>query len=181
MSSVTSLSQRMPHPMKIRSSHPEPKSGTTSSNLSECVAPRALLALHTHTVTPERPCEESSPPHYVQAVVELLIWHALHISLTSIPVSHNFDHGIAYISEIVNSESTKLMQPINRKDRSPVVKSLASRRQKQGTGRPTMSSSESSFSSSFSAAASATSAAPASATGAAATANASGFARYSLT
>jgi len=102
-----------------------------------------------------------------------------HISQTSIPVSHGFDHGIAYISEIVNSESTKLMQPINRKDRSPVVKSLASSRQKHGTGGPTMSSSESSFSSS-SAAAGAASAAAAS-TGAAATANASGFARYSLT
>jgi hypothetical protein len=134
---------------------------------------------HTHRVKPERPCEESSPPHYVQVAVELLIWHALHISLTSVPVSHTFDHGIAYISEIVNSESTKLMQRINRKDRSPVVKSLSSSRQEHRTGRQTMSSSESSFSSSSAAGAAA--AASASATGAAATANASGFARYSLT
>ena len=43
----------------------------------------------------------------------------------SIRVGHTFDHGIAYISEIVNSESTKLMQPINRKDRSPVVKKFS--------------------------------------------------------
>ena len=87
----------------------------------------------TSPIKPERPCEESSPPHYVQVAVELLIWNAFLISLTSIPVSHSFDHGIAYISEIVNSESTKQMQPINRKDRSPVVKSLASSRQKHGT------------------------------------------------
>ena len=178
------LSQRMPHPMKIRYI---PFKVQIGHNLIKSFCfnlsvrhPGTAGTSHTHTVKPERPCEESSPPHYVQVAVELLIWHALHISLTSIPVSHSFDHGIAYISEIVNSESTKLMQPINRKDRSPVVKKLASSRQEHGTGRRTMSSSESSFSSS-SAAAGAAAAAAASAAGAAATANASGFARYSLT
>src|ERR1700755_3176793 len=118
MSSAMSLSQQMPQPMKIRSIPSTIQIGhhpikSFYFNLSGRRQPGTAGNSH----------HKTSPPHYVQVAVEHLIWHVMHFSLMSIPVSQSFDHGIAYISEIVNSENTKLMQSINRKDRSPVVKS----------------------------------------------------------